>query len=236
MPFHRAIVGWPEVGGDPVDPLVVGPERRPEERGVPDAEVVRRKSRLRRISSATSASAERGQVGVRPGVVAQRHLAGVHQRPQRGGVVRPRAVAAVREEGQPDAAVGRERGERGRRPRCSCRRRWSAPASRPRPAGRSPRPVGGSTGTSRRRRGARESTAAGAAAGVRGGAGAGVTEARRPAPHGRARQAGGEDERGTVGGPCARTRSERFGSRFGQPPATRRTRSQRVVTADSRSA
>ena len=55
--------------------------------------------------------AERGDVGVGPGVVAEGDLPGVHQRAQDGGVLLPRPVAPVGEEGEPDVGVRGERGE-----------------------------------------------------------------------------------------------------------------------------
>ena len=152
--------------------------------------VVRRNSWLRVISSATCAVAQRGQVGVRPGVVAEGHLAGVDQRAQHGGVVGPGAVAAVREEGQAHPAVRGEGDEGGddlgaRAVVDGQRQVVSLPGRRAdHAAGGShrDRPRGRSRGDRARRAGAGRGVAAGAARSSTGSA--------DPARHGHARQAG----------------------------------------------
>ena len=148
VPSHSAIVGMPEIGGDPVGAGVVSAVRRSEERRVPDAEHRPQEVAVPADLLGHRAVGERRDVGVGPGVVAEGHLSRVHERPEDGGVVPPRAVPAVREEGQPDPGVHRQGERTPRPPRCWCRRRSSAPGTgRPRQpadhAGRAgPRPPG----------------------------------------------------------------------------------------------
>ena len=183
--------------------------------------VLRRKSWLRPISSATSWSPQRGQVGVRPGVVAEGHLPGVDQRAQGGGVVRPRPVAAVREERQPHPAVGRERGEGG-----------DDLAVRAVVDGERQRVAVTREAVHDARRWVGTGTGAGSAGGVTAaaGGGRGAADGRpdaprgrpcrgpRPHPPGRPRGRGG-----TVGGPWRGTRRTAGRSRSGRRRTTRRT-------------
>ena len=184
----------PQVGGDPVGALVPCRPYGGRRNGrVADAEHVAEEVAVPAdLLGHLAVARARGQVGVRPGVVAEGDLAAVDQRAAGPARCRSTTVAAVGEERQPDRRCRRPAARTRRRSRCWCRRRWSAPASSPAPGSPDHHAGRGQGATPGAAAGA--TAAAAAVAGRREGAVSAVAQAARALRDGGSGQPRGERE------------------------------------------